>query len=336
MSEQSEQIQTPDWIAAILADFEAAGFFHETTVASRIAAARAIETLSEKEIKAARAECWAFQFRPHRPGQQSRWKTHFGPCIDDKDLLVPDVARIDSPIIDYWAVRMLKTKHPLLRARYADLVWDLSKAAVGRKPSIEAARIAADSYASSAALAEAYNAPLAFERAERGLVLALSIGDQSRLAVARDALFELSKRINTPIGWAVIFDIWERHEKVAIPIEQEKALLVGLEGYVERVNKDPAGCEPLPALHLAARLVRSYERLDRRPDADRVVLAICQSIERRAASAKHAVAHAWLDEVFRFYRVNGLDGEAERVQIEARKRGEQAQDEMEHITGSGK
>lgn len=32
---------------------------------------------------------------------------------------------------------------------------------------------------------------------------------------------------------------------------------------------------------------------------------------------------SWPDRAFRFYRINGLDAEAERVQMEARRRGEQ-------------
>jgi hypothetical protein len=61
-----------------------------------------------------------------------------------------------------------------------------------------------------------------------------------------------------------------------------------------------------------------------------VVVSCAQAAERfSAADTDNTRAHFSLDQVFRFYRVNGLDAEAERVQIEARRRGELARHEAQ-------
>src|SRR5205814_1021574 len=94
----------------------------------------------------------------------------------------------------------------------------------------------------------------------------------------------------------------------------------------------PEGVDPGGSLHVAARLVRHYQRAGRQPDADRVVIACGRAAERHAAIADHTRAHFWLDQVFKFYRINGLDAEAERVQLDARRRGELARGEAQAVS----
>jgi hypothetical protein len=109
-------------------------------------------------------------------------------------------------------------------------------------------------------------------------------------------------------------------------------LVAGLEAHITEIAGKPDGVDPASTMHVAARLVRHYQRLGRQPEADRVVRASGHAAERRAAAnPDHTVAHFWLDAVFRFYRVNGLDEEAERVQIVARSRGEQARGEAQPL-----
>ena len=58
----------------------------------------------------------------------------------------PPLESITPECIAYWTARMNAARHPALRARYADMVWDLSQKATGTKPPIDAARIAIDGY----------------------------------------------------------------------------------------------------------------------------------------------------------------------------------------------
>jgi lysyl-tRNA synthetase class 1 len=333
MSAEADQFETPGWVITVLERFEIAGFFDEGDVAGHVsAAAKHIDSPTDNEKKAADAERWAFHFHPQAPGERSCWNTHFGPTVEWGDVRNPDIAWVDEAVIRYWERRMAAAKHPLLRARYADLVWDLSKPACGLKPPIEAARTAIDSYVAVGALADTSSAMPAADRLRRGLVVALSIGDQARAEQVRDALVDLFTRVNETWGWVTLFDVFEEQPKIKLTDPQQAAVIAGLEAHVTHVSGLPEGVDPAGTLHVAARLVRHYQRLGRQAEAERVVLACGHASERFAASADHTRAHFWLDAVYRFYRVNGLDAEAERVQLEARRRGELARDEATAVS----
>ena len=333
MSEEFVQLETPGWGTSVLDEFERARFFDETDVAGQVfAAAKKIESPTAEEKKAADAECWGFNFHPQTPGEVSEWKTHFGPAFVMGDFRNPDIAWIDQAVVKYWVNRMSIAKHPLLRARYADLVWDLSKRACSMKPSIDAARIAIEGYVAAAVMADSDNATTASDRLERAMRLAVSIGDMPRAEHARDALVDLFTRVNETWGWVTLYDFFNDSPKIKLMDAQWDAAVSGLEAHVTEVDGKPEGIDPGGSLHVAARLVRHYQRLSHHSDAHRVVLACGKAAERFAAKADHTRAYFWLDQVFRFFRINGLDAEAERIQIEARRRGEQARGEAKPIS----
>jgi hypothetical protein len=332
MSAGEERLETPSWLVPVLDRFERVGYFEDHEIAGHISEAiTKAESATEVEKNAANAERWAFQFLPQDSGEPSCWKTHFGPSMEMADARLPDISWINPAVIAYWTERMAQAKHPLLRARYADLVWDLSKAACNLKPPIEAARTAVDGYAACAGLADSDSAIAVSDKLQRALKIALSVGDKPRADKIRDALFDLFSRVDETWGWLTLFDIVEEHNKIEFSSTQIDSMIAGLESYVTTIAAKSDGGEPGPVFSVAGRLINHYQRLGRKADAERVVLASGQAVERRSASANHTVAHFWLDQVFRFYRVNGLDSEAERVQIFARQRGEKAEGEMKSI-----
>jgi hypothetical protein len=326
MSAGEERLETPSWLVPVLDRFERAGYFEDDDVARHI-----FEAITKAEKKAANAEHWAFQFVPQDSGEPSCWKTHYGPCDERGEARVPDIAWINPAIIAYWTERMAQAKHPLLRARYADLVWDLSKAACNLKHPIEAVRTAVDGCAACVGLADADSAFDVSDKLERALKLALSVGDQARADKIRDALFDLFSQVGETWGWVTLFDIVEEQAKIKLSATQVDSMIGALEFYIATIGAKPEGEEPGPVFDVAGRLINHYHRLGRKADSVRVVLASGQAVERRSASANHTVAHFWLDQVFRFYRIHGLDSEAERVQIQARQRGERAGGEMKAV-----
>ena len=107
--------------------------------------------ISEPQRKACFAEIAAFQFSDTLARAKNPWETRFGPIItgtleDDTPYCFPDISEVDQAIIQYWTQRANDAQHPVLKARYADLAWDLAKAATDGRPSIQMARQAIDSY----------------------------------------------------------------------------------------------------------------------------------------------------------------------------------------------
>lgn len=325
MSSELSGLDTPGWVTSVLDLFEKAKFFDESDVAAQIStAAKNVESPTPIEKKAADSERWAFYFLLLPDGEMTEWKTHFGPIFVSGDFRNPDIDWIDEAIIRYWEKRMTVAKHPLLRARYADLVWDFSKPACKLKPPVEAARSAVDEYVAASLLADAKSAIPTSDRLQRALKIALGIGDQTRVEQVRDAMAELFTRVNETWGWVKLFDTFAEHAKVQLTVAQQDAMVAGLEMHVAEAAGKPEGVDPAGTFHVAARLVRHYQSVDRLPDAKRVVLVCGQSAERHAAAADHTRAYFWLDHVFQLYRANGLEADAERVQLQARRQGELA------------
>ena len=76
------------------------------------------------------------------------WGTYYGPemsRIDNNAIVRHAAAGAHHAGMHRVLDRSKNTaRHPALRARYADMVWDLSQKATGTKPPIDAARIAID------------------------------------------------------------------------------------------------------------------------------------------------------------------------------------------------
>jgi hypothetical protein len=70
----------------------------------------------------------ALEFQPRRMYGEPIWDMYWQPLSSatdtaGKDHFFPDVATVDAEIIEQWCSRAQTTRHPLLRARYADLTW---------------------------------------------------------------------------------------------------------------------------------------------------------------------------------------------------------------------
>ena len=147
----------------------------------------------------------------------------------------PSLGSVDAQVIEYWRQRMAEANHPLMRARYADLVWDLSKNATGQKPPIEAAQTAIDSYVQLPGLPFGEHTPFVLERVVRGMSLAVSISDQALITRMRDAVYAFGTKANDPQYWAMLFDTFGQFPKVELTEHQEEDLIRGLEKHVADV-----------------------------------------------------------------------------------------------------
>jgi lysyl-tRNA synthetase class 1 len=91
-----------------------------------------LEGAIEAENFAAWSEILAFTLVGNRTAV-SPWGAFFAPLGSgtDKDgntVYFPDIADATTAVIDHWAGRARRITHPVLKARYADLVWELAPA----------------------------------------------------------------------------------------------------------------------------------------------------------------------------------------------------------------
>ena len=133
-STQAVRVQPPAEVVAILVAFEVrpAAFLTDEVAREIRRAVPDRQSLARESQRGAWAEQIAFAFQTHRVAGGGPWGTHFQPWMsatnpDGTAYYSPDLAEVDSEVLAHWAARAKEAKHPVLVARYADLVWDVTQ-----------------------------------------------------------------------------------------------------------------------------------------------------------------------------------------------------------------
>lgn len=206
--------------------------------------------------------------------------TTYGPVMgatrdDGTPFYSPDIAEADADTIAYWKRRRDEAKHPILRARYSDLVWDFSRVAANQKPDVSFAKSAVDSYLEAAKLSyKILVQPIHY--LERALELAISIGDEERTQMVVDAMFALYERVAKPElagSWPFLFDNLFDNKKIALTEEQRKRIIQSLEDILRKSTDRsiPNAFNPWGAQAAAERLVGIYQKSGPREEIPRVI-----------------------------------------------------------------
>lgn len=178
----------PEFVREILERFETQpGPFTEHDLAGELKKARVEHReMTESEDTGTWAELAAFSFIGYAREENNPWDTYYGPGAtgtqkDGKVVYYPDIAAVDASIIEHWEQRAKKAKHSVMKARYADLVWDFSKVAAKKRPDIELARTAIACYVEAANRGLFEEPVYGIQYLTRALGLAISISDSTRL-----------------------------------------------------------------------------------------------------------------------------------------------------------
>ena len=338
MDESStEPISLPSDLVAILSEYDATtGDFDEAEpcfVLERLLKDR--EDVTDSNRKALMAEGVALQMDLLSGQQRSRWNTRFGPTIertteDGKYACFPDISLFDDTIVSYLERRVAESSHPILKARYADFVWDIKKTVTGKKPSIELARQAIDSYVKCGNLFP--NSYQTAERLSRALELALSVRDVTRTDQVISTMLGLLKTSESP-GSQVIWlsDLFEEQKGVTLSSEQQEMLVNSLEEELSRIC-DSENPEGIVAKGPACRLARHYQRSGQPEEAKRVIRTYGQTLANFAMKAEGLVAMSWLQDAYDTYIQFGMKNEAEELQVAGKKKGMEAEGQMVHYS----
>ena len=90
------------------------------------------------------AENMAFNFCEDYSNEETGWGTYYGPMMAGSDeeggtWETPSIQDINKDMLNYWSNRAESAHHPILKTRYADLVWDLKRKVTNNLPSIDMA-----------------------------------------------------------------------------------------------------------------------------------------------------------------------------------------------------
>ncbi|MCK4342030.1 MAG: DUF4209 domain-containing protein [Phycisphaerae bacterium] len=343
MSDAPQPITVPAFLQKILDEYDARDEdFHEYELSVALEkTAQAHKPLSEGHWRGYMAARWAFFFNHSQPGEASEWGTYFGPVWtikreDGNMVYKPDLRQIDAEIVRHWEQRRDQVRHPVMRARYADLLWDFRKHVTGERAKVEDARMAIDAYVDAIHRATPEHAIDNIHRLMRSLELAISISDVDRVKVVRDAMFTLYDKIVDPAmdgSWPWLFDMLYANKKVPVTDEQRQHMIDSLEGILKHcANPNEKGSlRPCGAESAAQRLAVHYSKENRPDDVRRVIRTWGEFFIHLSRIAQGIVSISWLQKVHDSYRKHGMHAEADQVLLLYKEKGKEAEGQMASI-----
>ena len=276
---------------------------------------------SEPENNGAWAEALAFALATG-DHHENPWNSYFGPMASGTDsqgatVYFPDIIGTPAETIAHWAASARSLKHPLLKARYADLAWEMSGPIGNRKRDPEDARIAIDSYLYAITRVAKDHEQIQF--AIRALDLAVLIRDQARIDGARLALMSVHRALMKAHGgmWWYTVDRLLEDKKAGVTEQERTELIADLEKIVATGSNtgDPESFNPHEARDAAERLIPHYRRANQFDDIKRLHQAVGASFEQFASNADPGLAAALLQTATDEYRDAGLKDDRDRTRI---------------------
>lgn len=340
------KVQTPSEVLTVLAAFDSrsdAFALHEVEGALAKAVADK-DSLSSEEQRGLWAERVAFALHGREVPGGGLWGTYFQPWMtrtkpDGTMSGVPDLGDADAEVVAYWGARAKSAKHPVLVARYADLVWDVTEFVTKEKRGrFEFVVRAIDAYLAASRMDDGSAWSDTRGNLARALQLAMSVKDMDRTSEAVRAFFEYVERTadDDKIGtYGYLFDSLLPAEKgPSLSPEQERDIIAMFEARFAEMTLPDSGwdAEPYGPRDVGLRLSAYYERKGRGEDRRRILRAVAGMFERRAKIGDALTGLIFLQEAREFYAEAGLREEAERVQLESQALGPVAQKQLPRTT----
>jgi len=281
------------------------------------------------------AEWLAFNLFANPQESESRWGTYFGPKIiwknkeDGEEIEFPSKKDLTPEIVSYWESRAIETIHPWFKARYADLVFDLSKLTM-KKPDYKMGFMLIDNILETYGK-NLYKPEISIpRRLDRALRVSMFLGDKGRIERVRDAIISFEDRFakDEMLGtWGFSFDLLLENKKVALTQELEAKIIGDLESRLKRLigfsdQPEAVGFSSIWAIQaVVTRLADYYRRSNSKDDVQRVVRIYGDAIEKNSEKMSALQKSGWLRTLYFYYLEYELREEAEKVAVKLRELG---------------
>ena len=207
---------------------------------------------------------------------------HYGPYFLSTDksgkvISNPNIKDITPEMVSYWEKRSSEVDNPILQCRYAGLVWDFSQKIGNPKPDISNAHRVIDSIIK---ISHFGGGIFVKNKLEKGLRLAVSIDDPSRIKNIRDTIIkneETYSEENKLGTWGYTYDLLiadkKLYHKVQLEKTQEDKIIKELERKLKNFsNKNLKTVNPYAVEYLITKLAPYYKNKNDLKNMRRVLL----------------------------------------------------------------
>jgi len=292
-------------------------------------AALSLELTSE-ERHAVEADVAALIFHGS-PKVKSPWNTYFRPRSSEKQAdgtttHSPDIRQLDAASVERWKQRARRTNNPVIKARFADAVWDLEQAITGgRARSIEFATMAVERYLMSVS-ERRYGHPMESTLPLiRALMIATQLNRDDLIRTAAAQILELGEAAPpTSIG------IWDMPSSAFLENRRIPADLVQrMKDQLEARLAEASTANNEWAAQVAGSSLLKYLRpVQDRSERQRIVKVIGDVHRRNADGWPSLRSIGLLRSIAILYEQEALPEEAKELQLYIEERGQNAHLEM--------
>lgn len=257
--------------------------------------------------------------------REDPWNSFFRPLSsmtspDGVAYYTPDVNNATEEAVAHWAGRARSLTHPVLRARYADVVWELGRLITKKPRDVAMARIALDAYIDAVDGRLVKHITVTFKHAKRAIDLAAQIGDQPGTDRARQALLGLHREVMARDSghlWATAYDHLVDHKKAGTTPAEIDGLVADMERVLARASDsgDPKRFDPHTVTDVVTRLTKHYSSRNLPQELRRVQVTKARALEFAAGLGKGMLAASLQQDSLDAYRLAGMPDEAERVRV---------------------
>ncbi|HEV2960837.1 MAG TPA: DUF4209 domain-containing protein [Candidatus Angelobacter sp.] len=338
-------MKIPDWLKEALSSYELSTEPHrelEIFEAIRNAKRQHGDVPVDEEWNCFLTESSAFSFMSRR-GEPSVWNTYFGPMgtfkhTDGTEVSNPDIMQLNENTLKHWQERATSVKNPLMSARYADLVWDLTKAITKGSPDYKYAQLAIDQYMMAVQNGLHPMDMDAVRWLERAFALSASLKDEKRakgLITLIFVFYDLAVNPTKTGVWIFPFDtLYSRRDLLSQ--DEADRIIADLERMLDITSGGgkPEEFDPFGAQAAADRLAQHYRRLNDKANVERVIKQYGGAFEKLSKEASPMAAQSWLLPVIEKYEQEGLKQDAEQLRILSEEKGKHIQDDLKEYSAS--
>ena len=182
-------------------------------------------------------EALAFSFMEDNQSKNKARDVYFVPSItrvtdDGRTLERPSLTEVTLEMIAYWSDRARQSSHPVMKARYAGLVWHLSRPVAGTAASHEFAVACCEAITELAESNRHEHDVEVIQHLSHALALAGSLRAHDLVVRCKRAILGFEARVGEdtkPGLWGFAYDLLVGNKAAALSEEEEQSIIDSLE-----------------------------------------------------------------------------------------------------------
>jgi len=285
-------------------------------------------------------EQMAFDLVENYTNKETGWGTYFGPFYvlpneQGQMMEYPSIQLLTPEIINYWEKRAKKSTHPILKARYSNLVWDFSEKITGKKPSPAIAQIFIDAVIEIAEKNLHKYERSVITKLERALSLALSINDKERLNNLIDTIISYERKIaedDKPGLWGFSYELLFNNKKIKKSLKDKEQIIIN--DLEQRFNRLLNSENQWAIQRATLLLVDYYSKLGNKEKIKELLLKFGELVQKQLQKEPPFSVITRLEQIYHLYLQHGLKDEANKISLKIKELSKKTNSELKPIETS--